>query len=55
MILAKELLEKGERDIVLEYFDLCSKFWEMDQGRLNAWRAAVKQSKIPDFGPNLAY
>jgi tetratricopeptide (TPR) repeat protein len=55
MTLAKELLEKGERDVVLEYFDLCSKFWQMGQDKLNAWRAAVKQSKIPEFGGNLKY
>jgi len=55
MILAKELLEKGERDVVLEYFDSCGKFWLMGKDELNAWRAAVKQGKIPEFGPNLNY
>jgi len=28
MTLAKDLLEKGERDVVLEYFMLCRKFWK---------------------------
>lgn len=27
MALAKELLERGEKDIVLEYFALCAEFW----------------------------
>jgi hypothetical protein len=55
MTLAKELLEKGERDVVLEYYDLCSKFWLMGQDQLNAWRAAMKQGKIPEFAANLKY
>jgi tetratricopeptide (TPR) repeat protein len=55
MTLARELLEKGERDVVLEYFDLCSKFWLMGQDQLNAWRAAVKQGTIPEFAANLKY
>ena len=55
MSLAKDLLEKGEREVVLEYFELCRKFWEMDNGRLNDWSQEVKAGKIPDFGANLVY
>jgi hypothetical protein len=55
MSLAKDLLEKKERDVVLEYFELCRKFWEMDGGRLNQWSQEVKAGKIPDFGANLVY
>lgn len=55
MSLAKELLEKGESQVVLEYFDFCGKFWLIGQDQLNDWRAAVKQGKIPDFGANLKY
>ena len=55
MSLAKELLEKGEKETVLQYLDLCAKFWEMDDGQLAAWKAQVKKGEIPDFGPNLIY
>ena len=55
MSLAKDLLEKGERDTVLQYFELCRKFWEMESGKLNEWSRAVKTGKIPDFGANLVY
>jgi len=55
MSLAKDLLVKGERDVVLEYFALCRKFWEMHNGRLDEWSKEVKSGKIPDFGPNLLY
>ena len=55
MSLAKDLLEKGERDVVLEYFELCRKFWEMGQGDLDRWSRDVKAGKIPKFGTNLLY
>ncbi len=55
MSLAKDLLRKGERDVVLEYFELCRKFWGMHDGRLDQWSKEVKQGKIPKFGSNLIY
>jgi hypothetical protein len=53
--LAKDLLEKGERDTVLQYFDLCRKFWQMDYGKLDEWSREVKAGETPDFGANLIY
>ena len=53
--LAKDLLEKGERDTVLQYFELCRKFWTMDDGKLDEWSKAVKAGEVPDFGANLVY
>ena len=55
MILAKELLERGETEIVLEYFQLCRKFWRMKFFVLRGWTADVRGGQIPDFGPNLLY
>jgi hypothetical protein len=55
MSLAKDLIEKGERDVVLKYFELCRKFWQMDRGRLDHWSQDLKAGKIPDFGANLVY
>lgn len=55
MSLAKDLLDKGERDTVLEYFQLCRTFWKRDGGQLDRWREAVKAGKTPDFGANLLY
>jgi hypothetical protein len=55
MTLALELLQKGERDVVLQYFDLCGRFWEMGHQSLLGWTAVVKEGGIPDFGANLAY
>ena len=53
MTLAKELLQKGEKDVVLKYLELCSKFWKMGKDRLHKWSVVVKDGKIPDFGHNL--
>jgi hypothetical protein len=55
MILAKELLEKGEKETVIEYFDLCAKFWTMGQDKLKDWRASAQQGNIPAFGASLLY
>jgi hypothetical protein len=54
MALAKELLEKGEKDVVLKYFELCSKFWKLRKDRLEEWTVAVKDGRMPNFGANLA-
>ena len=52
MILAKQLLMKGQKDIVLEYFQLCSKFWD-DDNRLFFYSKSVKRNLIPDFDNRL--
>ena len=53
MDLALQLLRRGERQVVLESFELCSKFWHRDE--LNDWAAVVIAGGIPDFGSNIDY
>jgi tetratricopeptide (TPR) repeat protein len=53
MRLARDLLEQGEREVVLEYLELCTRFWKMDMGRLAAWKLAIGNGGIPDFMMNL--
>ena len=55
MLFAKELLEKGEKGAVIQYFTLCSVFWKMDGGKLAQWKTEVQNNEIPDFGPNVRY
>ena len=55
MLLAKALLEIGEREVVIEYFELCSKFWKRHRGRLDEWGTLAAASRIPDFRGNLRY
>jgi tetratricopeptide (TPR) repeat protein len=55
MTLAKELLEKKETQTVLNYFELCGKFWKMGNEKLKEWSELVRNGKMPDFGGNLLY
>ena len=53
MVLAQELLKCNESETVLEYLDLCKLFWEMDNGKLDRWKAEIDKGQMPDFGANL--
>lgn len=55
MSLAKDLLERGEVEAVLNYFEACRLFWKMGGSRLDAWSKDVQAGKIPNFGANLRY
>jgi hypothetical protein len=55
MSLAKELLEHGEHETVLRYFELCRSFWQSNFGQLDQWTQEVRAGKIPEFGANLVY
>jgi hypothetical protein len=55
MALAKELLDKGERDAVLEFFTLCKAFWKDRAKQLDEWSDTVRKGGIPRFGANLVY
>jgi hypothetical protein len=55
MSLAKEVLENGEREAVLEYLELCSVFWKSGSEMLTEWKGQIHQGKIPEFGANLNY
>jgi len=53
MSLAKALLEKGDRDDVLEYFARCRKFWKLGVQQLDTWTETVRAGGMPDFSVNL--
>ena len=57
MSLAKDLLEKGEWDAVLEYFAACRKFgnFHLLASKLDRWTQATRAKQIPEFGPNLDF
>lgn len=55
MLLAHELFARGERTAILQYFDLCRRFWQMGGEDLDKWTAQVKAGTPPDFGANLLY
>jgi tetratricopeptide (TPR) repeat protein len=54
MVLAKELLEQGERDAVLQYVQNCLSLWSRGENVLEIWIADIKKGKTPNFG-NLGF
>lgn len=52
MALAKSLLERGERQAVIEYLDLCTTFWKNSNGKLDEWKRVLEVGQTPDFGAN---
>jgi hypothetical protein len=55
VVLARDLLALGEKDVVLAYFDQCQWFWTRGGDELLEWRQAIAREELPDFGANLAY
>jgi hypothetical protein len=57
MSLAKNLLEFGEKEVVLEYLELVKKFWNpiFSFFKVRKWRRIIKQGSIPNFGANNIY
>lgn len=53
MLLAKELLEAGSKEAVIEYLELCGKFWKQNQA--DQWISDIKEGRMPNFGGNLRY
>jgi hypothetical protein len=50
MTLARELLKVDKKEVVLEYFELCRKFWVHQLDKLDDWKVLVEGGRIPDFG-----
>lgn len=53
MSLANDLLNHDIKAPVIEYLEMCKKFWEMDDGRLDSWSASIRGGGRPYFGSNL--
>lgn len=49
MWLAQDLLAKGERETVLEYLQLCRKFWKRHGDLLDRWTQAIQAGQTPDL------
>jgi hypothetical protein len=55
MSLALAFLRRGDVAPVLEYFSLCSAFWDPTCSKLPNWEATIQRGQIPDFMGNLVY
>jgi hypothetical protein len=53
MQLAPSLLEEGETTAVIQYLQLCERFWP--QPMLDQWREEILNGGVPTFGANLRY
>jgi hypothetical protein len=49
MILARDLFRAGERDVVLDYLQLCRTFWEMGSDQLDTWTSDISQGQGHDL------
>jgi hypothetical protein len=50
LALAKELLEKNQHDIVIEYLADCVAVWPQLRDVLHSWITEINNGKFPDFG-----
>ncbi|HUR99840.1 MAG TPA: hypothetical protein VMZ26_17375 [Pyrinomonadaceae bacterium] len=55
MAFAKDMLQKGESEAVIEYLDLCAKFWNEKHSHVAEWKTQIANGETPAFGPNLRY
>lgn len=51
LTLAKELFEKGEKKVVLDFLGKCSRFWK----EANCFMEVINKGETPNWGPNLYY
>ena len=49
MRLAQKLLEQGEAETVVQYLELCGRFWRMDRGQLSQWIKTIQDGGTPDM------
>lgn len=55
MGLAKDLLEQGEKQVVIDYLRLCKNFWTGPRTPIDRWIQEIESGHQPEFGANLEY
>jgi len=50
MVLAKELLAKGEKETVIQYLTNCQSLWPRGEDILTLWLDDLQHGRTPDFG-----
>ena len=53
VLLARRLLDRGEREIVVEFFEQCKRLWPEGEDTLEEWRKEIMAGNVPDFGSRL--
>lgn len=54
MTLARDLIEKGQTESVINFLIECKRFW-YDHQKVDEWIKAIQSGKMPDFRANLVY
>ena len=49
LALAKDLLAKGERETVIQYLEMCRRFWTKTDEQLSDWIAEIRAGGTPDL------
>jgi hypothetical protein len=47
--LAKRLLEKGERDVVIEFLEVSKRLWPEGRNKLGQWQAIIRAGVLPEW------
>lgn len=55
MSLASDLLNQGEKQVVIDYLRLCKNFWSGPHTPIDGWIQVIERGRKPDFGPNMDY
>ena len=55
LALAKDLLDLGENQAVLTFFEECNVFWTTGRDSLVQWKKAIQAGQKPDFGPGFHF
>ena len=55
MALARQLLDRGQTRIVLQYLELCLDIWERGEQDLRDWIALIDAGRTPDFDHNFVF
>ena len=50
MSLARDLLEKGYKEPVIEFLIECKRVWKYNDGKIETWIKDISEGKMPDFG-----
>ncbi|WP_159051670.1 tetratricopeptide repeat protein [Thauera aromatica] len=55
MGLARDLLQRGEKQAVIDYLRQCQNFWTGAQVPIERWIQDIEHGRTPEFGANLEY
>lgn len=55
MLLARAVLEHGDKESVLKFFAQCERFWKIGKKQMGRWVKDMQLGDMPNFGAHLYY